>query len=287
MKMTKKEKYISLIKEKEELENSIDKLGAELTKKCEHGVEYGYLFPYPKICLKCSVNYYKYCKKNNMYINEVFFLETVKFIENERDKKREFKQKEQEQKRTNRLLEYQNKKILSKEEVGFRYERYIGYLLEIKGFRVDYHGILKKKKDRGIDIIATFKKKAYIIQCKRYSKSHEIHENTITQLIGSVSAFKMRHIKYSSVNGILYTSSDNLDEHAKETLESHGLQHIVSPYDENYPMVKCNIGSDGERIYHLPGDALYDRIKIEINKNEFYCKTIEEAEANGFRRAAV
>ena len=93
-----------LKKEKDKLENSINKLELNLLEKCEHGVEYGYLFPYPKICLKCSVNYYKYCKKNNIYVDEVFFFESAKFIENERNSKRKFKQKERKENRINRLL---------------------------------------------------------------------------------------------------------------------------------------------------------------------------------------
>jgi hypothetical protein len=30
---------------------------------------------------------------------------------------------------------------------------------------------------------------------------------------------------------------------------------------------------------------MYDKVKIEPHKGEFYCKTVKEAEAAGFRRA--
>lgn len=52
-----------------------------------------------------------------------------------------------------------------------------------------------------------------------------------------------------------------------------------------YPCIKCNISTDGEKIYHLPFDQQYDKTKININKGEFYCEKIEEAEKRGFRRA--
>lgn len=49
-------------------------------------------------------------------------------------------------------------------------------------------------------------------------------------------------------------------------------------------MIKCNIGSNGEKIYHLPFDQQYDKTRID-KKGEFYAKTTEEAEKKGFRRA--
>jgi len=39
-----------------------------------------------------------------------------------------------------------------------------------------------------------------------------------------------------------------------------------------------------EKIYHLPFDQQYDNTKI-FEKGEFYCRTTEEAERKGFRRA--
>lgn len=43
--------------------------------------------------------------------------------------------------------------------------------------------------------------------------------------------------------------------------------------------VKGNVRADGEKIYHMPGDAMYERTKAE---QEF--DTPEDAEAAGFRR---
>lgn len=53
---------------------------------------------------------------------------------------------------------------------------------------------------------------------------------------------------------------------------------------EKYPVIKCNISSNGEKIYHLPFDQQYDRTLIK-NNGEFYALTVKEAENKGFRRA--
>ena len=53
---------------------------------------------------------------------------------------------------------------------------------------------------------------------------------------------------------------------------------------EAFPRIKCNISNNGEKIYHLPFDQQYDTTKIYGN-GDFYAWTVEEAEANGYRRA--
>ena len=53
---------------------------------------------------------------------------------------------------------------------------------------------------------------------------------------------------------------------------------------DDWPMVKCNIADDGERIYHLPMDQQYDRVEI-AKKGECYVHTVAEAENLRFRRA--
>ena len=51
-----------------------------------------------------------------------------------------------------------------------------------------------------------------------------------------------------------------------------------------YPMIKCNISSNGNKIYHLPFDQQYDKTLIR-NVGECYVSTVKEAEEKGFRRA--
>ncbi|GBF97172.1 hypothetical protein Rsub_10359 [Raphidocelis subcapitata] len=47
--------------------------------------------------------------------------------------------------------------------------------------------------------------------------------------------------------------------------------------------IKGNIGSRGDKIYHLPGQGEYDAVKIETNKGEKYFCSEKEAQAAGFR----
>ncbi|MCI6694689.1 MAG: restriction endonuclease [Campylobacter sp.] len=186
------------------------------------------------------------------------------------------------------LKEYEEKQYLKAEEIGRRYERYIGYLYEIDGYKVDYNGIKKGVKDGGVDLICSKRKELIIIQCTCRDEQGQIHENTILQLIANLSKYKRKYPN-KNVSAVLYTSHDNLDDEVKATLADEVAQgalihHIIKAYNNSYPKVKCNISDNGEKIYHIPDhSATYDRIQIEINKGEFFAKTIKEAESAGFR----
>lgn len=182
------------------------------------------------------------------------------------------------------LDEYENERAFRKpEEIGARYERYIGYLYEINGYEVEYNGIKMGKKDDGIDIIATKRRELIIIQCKWYKEDSQIHSNTIRQLNDNLHE-RTADNPNKKVVARLYSAYDNLDDQARTRLVKTQIEHIVLPYDNEYPKIKCNINDDnGEKIYHLPGVGMYDYIKINVNRGEFYVKTIEEAENLGFR----
>ena len=182
------------------------------------------------------------------------------------------------------LDEYEDKRVFrTPEEIGRRYERYIGFLYEIDGYKVDYNGIRMGKKDDGIDIIATKRQELIIIQCKWYKEDSQIHSNTIRQLNDNLLECTDDNLS-KKVIARLYSAYDNLDDQARARLVKTQIEHIVLPYDNEYPKIKCNINDDnGEKIYHLPGVGMYDYIKINVNRGEFYVKTIEEAENLGFR----
>jgi hypothetical protein len=64
------------------------------------------------------------------------------------------------------------------------------------------------------------------------------------------------------------------------------VRHIAfDPKKDLFPRIKCNIGSGGEKIYHLPSDQKYDDTVIDISRGENYVFSAEEAERLGFRRA--
>jgi len=170
-------------------------------------------------------------------------------------------------------------------EAGIDYERYIGYLFESQGKTVSYVGATMGLEDRGIDIIAKDRKETVVIQCKRYSavKNKYVHENTVAQLYGVAAVYKMENPKIDVIP-MIYTSSA-LSEEAKHFAGYLNIEVRENVELEPYPMIKCNISKDGEKIYHLPFDQQYDRISIAKKKGACYVATVAEAEEQGFRRA--
>ena len=50
-------------------------------------------------------------------------------------------------------------------------------------------------------------------------------------------------------------------------------------------VIKGNVNQNGERIYHVPGQEFYDKVRMDIGKDKRWFCTPEEAEAAGWRRA--
>lgn len=313
-------KLKELISQKESLQNLIeDKVNATI-KTCQHNIESAYFYPF--FCEECSYDYVKYCVTNgfefsqrNQYLavlprvqaevakveeaqkrkeekerllNEAKEAEIREVAERRRKREKEFNKIKN--KYGNELAKYISERHQSSEELGKRYERFVGYLYEKIGYRVDFNGINKGKDDGGIDLIAKAKSHIVIIQCKRRGQNSQIHENTINQLVGTLLTYQKEN-QGKNIECVLYTQNDNLDDSARKTLKLHSddIGHIVEPYPfdvgKSYPLIKCNVGKNNEKIYHLPTDAMYDRIKIEKNKDECYIDTEEEAVKLGFRRA--
>jgi hypothetical protein len=181
------------------------------------------------------------------------------------------------------LNRYVNRSNKTDWHVGIEYERYIGYVYEAKGYKVHYTGANQGLEDRGRDLIVERENDILVIQCKRWAKRKEIHEKHIMQLFGSVAVLnKESKDKYKGVFITTATLSDTARYFAKlldiEVVESYN-------YNKNYPMIKCNISKDGEKIYHLPFDQQYDKVHIDTSKGNVYVSTVAEAEQLGFRHA--
>lgn len=171
----------------------------------------------------------------------------------------------------------------SKTQIGRLYERFIGYEYEKLGYKVEFFGALNGFEDLGRDLIAKKGKSVLIIQCKYWSKEKEIHENAICQLYGTALKYSIEH-EGIKINPILITSTKCSDM-AHEFGKALNVQIIENKPLNNYPMIKCNIGKDGEKIYHLPIDQQYDKVKIELKKGEFYAESCMDASLHGYRRA--
>lgn len=201
-----------------------------------------------------------------------------------------------EQERNQLALDRYKQRQKSNAEIGRDFERYIGYLYEKNNFQVEYRGIIDGFEDRGRDLICTKNKQILVVQCKYWSKNKTIHENHINQLFGTTVKYYMEVNPdatfldfYSALkNKVIvpvFITSTTLSETAKAFADTLGILVQENKKLGDYPMIKCNVNNNTqEKIYHLPFDQQYDRVKID-GKAEFYAMTVEEAEKAGFRRA--
>lgn len=185
--------------------------------------------------------------------------------------------------RNQRSLDKYIKRPKSNWEAGIEYERYIGYLYEQDGFAVSYVGAVKGLEDMGRDLIAKKGQSTNIVQCKRWAKEKTIHEKHIFQLYGTVILYEIEH-PGEAVQPVFITTT-TLSETANLVAKHLGV--IVCSEKElgTYPLIKCNIGKDGSKIYHMPFDLQYDTVVISPERGEFYADTVAEAESRGFRHA--
>lgn len=171
----------------------------------------------------------------------------------------------------------------SKAEIGRFYERQLGYEFEQQGYKVKYFGIEKGFEDLGRDLVCTKRKTTLIVQAKCWSNEKTIHEKHIYQLFGTTTTYRIEHPK-EEVEAHFYTTT-SLSIVAKEAADRLGI-HVHENYalNKDYPIIKCNVGANGEKIYHLPFDQQYDKTQIR-KTGERYATTVAEAERFGFRRA--
>lgn len=76
----------------------------------------------------------------------------------------------------------------------------------------------------------------------------------------------------------------NKNTQPKKPTNPKGNPNFGQYVDQNgNGLIKGNINSKGERIYHVPGGAFYDKTKIDTSQGERWFKSREEAEAAGWR----
>lgn len=184
-------------------------------------------------------------------------------------------------------------------QIGRDYERYIGYLYETHGYIVKYEGIEKGLGDLGRDLICTKNGDIEIVQCKCWASYKTVHEKHINQLYGTAVKYYIENKQIDNDNRTLdlfpdliktgeikatFVTSTKLSDVAKKFADALGIKVKQEKPLQKYPVIKCNIAVDGEKIYHLPFDQQYDNTLIK-NKGECYVTTVKEAMDKGFRRA--
>lgn len=180
-------------------------------------------------------------------------------------------------------LDRYNKRQKTNWQIGIEYERYIGYLCEQHGCKVQYFGATQGLEDMGRDLIAKDGQSVFVIQCKRWAKEKTIHEKHIFQLYGSCILLRLQNPSQHIIG--VFVTTTNLSPLALQC-----AQYLQITVYENiplgaYPQIKCNISKTGDRIYHLPFDQQYDRTLINPSDGDCYAFTVAEAEKKGFRRA--
>ena len=168
-------------------------------------------------------------------------------------------------------------------QAGIEYERYVGYCYEQKGYKVRYFGATEGLEDMGRDLIVSKEKKLFVIQCKRWATEKTIHEKHIFQLYGTTILQVMEHPE-CQVSGLFITTT-SLSSLAKSCANYLRIAVVENFPLKEYPLIKCNISKEGEKIYHLPFDQQYDRVIINPSDGDCYVSTVQEAEAKDFRHA--
>lgn len=190
----------------------------------------------------------------------------------------------------------------TKWQIGRDFELYVGHRYRTHGFQVQQFGIERGLEDLGRDLICTKDGKTAIVQCKCWAAEKTIHEKHINQLFGTAVEFAVRNnIKIEAVRAYdlfpemlakaniipVFATTAQLSKTAEAFANILGVKvkRVKPGWEAAFPRIKCNIGKDGSKIYHLPFDQQYDATVIEPEKGECYAQTCAEAEAKGFRRA--
>lgn len=170
-------------------------------------------------------------------------------------------------------------------EVGRFYERYLGYLYELEGWQVTFLGALDGLEDMGRDLLCVRDDKVHVVQAKYWSKHRTIHEKHIFQLYGTCILVPLTYPELSGKKITpVFATTTQLSETAAWAAKALKVSVKNAAMDQDYPAIKCNVNGSS-KIYHLPFDQQYDRVRIISSKGELYAMTVAEAEKAGFRRA--
>jgi hypothetical protein len=195
--------------------------------------------------------------------------------------------------RNQRALDRYKKRAKDCWEIGRDFERFIGHKFDSEGYDVVYHGAIKGYDDFGRDLIITERSgRVLLVQCKFWSQHKVIPEAAVFQLLGSTVSYYIEQTGhappdlktlYQCIQPCLF-SSTRVAPRIREIALAMGIKVEDTLAMKDWPMIKCNVAADGERIYHLPMDQQYDHVKL-AKPGECYCWTVADAEAKGFRRA--
>lgn len=170
-------------------------------------------------------------------------------------------------------------------EIGRMYERYLGYLYEMDGWNVTFFGANQGLEDMGRDLLCLKGKVMHVVQAKYWSKHKTLHEKHIFQLYGTTVLLPLTRPDLKNVRvKPVFAATTKLSPTAAFAAEQLGIEVRNLDMSKDYPLIKCNVNGKN-KIYHLPFDQQYDRVRIDPSLGETYVRTAKEAEDLGFRRA--
>lgn len=114
-----------------------------------------------------------------------------------------------------------------KRQFGAQYEAYVANQLRQQGWNVTETG-LSGRNDHGIDLIATKEGTTRYIQCKGWKRHKYIHEDVVSQLLGSVAAIEGLD-NLQGVEKYIYSSA-RLDDYAAKEAERLDIGFVRMTY---------------------------------------------------------
>ncbi|WP_416190141.1 hypothetical protein ACM67B_03305 [Neisseria sp. CCUG17229] len=205
--------------------------------------------------------------------------------------------------REHKLWEYANRRNLSKREAGDRYERYIGYLYERAGWRVEYYGLTEgvANSNRGIDLICEKDGITHFVQTKYWSDGVVAKtnvNNVIDRIVKNMQSIIDKRTIRGDVQAVL-AAKPKLSEQVAAYAQEQGVLLLDDLTVQPYPLVKCHTGKRGSKKYFLPYLAdknpakyeeirqgawePYDLVRMDMANGDVYVHTIEEAETLGYK----
>lgn len=187
--------------------------------------------------------------------------------------------------RNQRALENWKARRKSSVEIGRMYERYLGYLYERDGWTVTYFGANEGLEDMGRDLICIKGSAMHVVQAKYWAKHRTLHEKHIFQLYGTTILLPLTRPDLKNIRvKPVFAATTQLSPTAQFAAKQLGVEVRNVDMDMDYPLIKCNLNGKN-KIYHLPFDQQYDRVRIDPTRGESFVRTAMEAEKLGFRRA--
>jgi hypothetical protein len=168
-------------------------------------------------------------------------------------------------------------------DYGYQYERYIGYLYESDGYKVEYNGLRKGLDDGGIDLIARKHGQHLLIQCKRWE--HAIGIDIISRLHGATARYiwELRKCSraHTRITAVLVLSS-TADDAAKALAEHLGIVIRENVRYQPYPAIKAKRLSPNIGYFLIPLYKGYDTMTLNPRRGDQYFASVRDALANAF-----